>query len=196
MIGRGSILLVKYMEQKNTKPFAKVVKRILEYRQSGTVLDVGTGEGTHALFLAAQGFDVTALDTTSENFQKIEEEAAAQGLKIKTVVGNVLELDKLSAQFDIVICTSVPHFLTADEIPLAVEQLKNATNDHGINVVSAHTVKNEGEVRAHLFEEGELQKYYTDWKILYEWEGLGGPFETKTGELIQRHRSELIAEKI
>ncbi len=180
---------------KSTKPFAKIIKKIEEYRQSGTVLDVGTGDGTHALFLAAQGFDVTVLDTTSENFQKIEEEAAAQGFKIKTVVGNVLELDKLNTQFDIVICTSVLHFLVADEIPNAVQQLKNITSSHGINVVSAHTVKNEGEVRTHLFEEGELQKYYTDWKMLYEWEGLGGPFETKTGELIQRHRAELIAEK-
>jgi len=184
------------MEQKSTKPFAKIIKRILEYRQSGTVLDAGTGEGAHALFLAAQGFHVTALDTISENFQKIEEEAATQGLKIKTVMGDVLELDKLGAQFDIVICTSVLHFLTTDEIPLAVQQLKTATRERGINVVSAHTIKNEGEVRAHLFEEGELQKYYTDWKMLYEWEGLGGPFETKTGELIQRHRTELVAEKI
>jgi tellurite methyltransferase len=184
------------MEQKSTKPFAKVVKRILEYRQSGTVLDVGTGEGTHALFLAAQGFDVTALDTTSDNFQKIEGAAAAQGFKVKTVVGNVLELNKLNAQFDIVICTSVLHFLAADEISLAMQQLKAATSNHGINVVSAHTVKNEGEIRAHLFEEGELQKYYADWKMLYEWEGLGGPFETKTGELIQRHRAEIIAESV
>jgi len=90
--------------------------------------------------------------------------------------------------------TSVLHFLTADKIAAAIEQLKAITNQGGINVVSAHTIKNEGEVRPHLFAEGELQKYYEDWNILYEWEGLGGPFEAKTGEVIQRHRAELIAE--
>jgi len=27
------------------KPFAKIVKNILDYRQKGSVLDVGTGDG-------------------------------------------------------------------------------------------------------------------------------------------------------
>ncbi len=182
-------------QQPNTKPFAKVVKRICEFRSSGSVLDVGTGEGTHALFLASQGFEVTALDVTDEKFAKIAEEAKQQGVHIKTVVGDVLSLDQLGTTFDIVICTSVLHFLTADKIAAAVEQLQQATNPHGLNVVSAHTVKNEGEVRAHLFAEGELQAYYKKWPMLYEWEGLGGPFMTPSGELMQKHRSELIAEK-
>ncbi len=183
------------METKSSKPFAKVIKKILEYRQGGSVLDVGTGEGTHALFLASQGFDVTALDVTDENFAKIQAEAVRQELHIKTLKGNVLNLRELGASFDIVICTSVLHFLTTSEILIAIQELKDITNDHGLNIVSAHTVKNEGEVRAHLFDEGELHKYYKDWNLLYEWEGLGGPFATKTGELIQRHRAELIAEK-
>jgi tellurite methyltransferase len=179
----------------NLKPFAKIVKRIIDHRQSGTVLDVGAGEGQHALFLASQGFDVTVLDTTDGHFKKIEEEASAQGVKLSCILGNVLSLHELQKSFDIVICTSVLHFLTTDEILRAVAELKDVTNEQGLNVVSAHTVKNEGEVRAHLFAEGELKEHYADWNILYDWEGLGGPFETKTGEVIQRHRAEVIAEK-
>lgn len=180
----------------NLKPFAKIIKRIIDYRQNGTVLDVGTGEGQHALFLASQGFDVTVLDISNCNFQKIEEEARAQGVKVSCVVGNVLSLHELQKSFDIVICTSVLHFLTTEEIVWAVVELKDATNEQGLNVVSAHTVKNEGEIRTHLFAEGELKEHYADWNILYDWEGLGGPFETKTGEVIQRHRAELIAQKV
>ncbi len=183
------------MNQPNTKPFAKVVKKICEFRSGGSVLDVGTGEGTHALFLASQGFDVTVLDVTNEKFSKIEEEAKQQGVDIRTVVGDVLSLDQLGTTFDIIICTSVLHFLTIDKIATAVEQLQKATNPHGLNVVSAHTTKNEGEVRTHLFAEGELQAYYKEWHMLYEWEGLGGPFVTTTGEMVQKHRAELIAEK-
>ena len=183
------------MSQPHPKPFAKVVKRICEFRSGGNVLDVGTGEGTHALFLASEGFDVTALNVTDEKFSKITEEAKQQGMHIKTVVGDVLSLDQLGTTFDIIICTSVLHFLTADKIAAAVEQLQKATNPHGLNVVSAHTVKNEGEARAHLFAEGELQTYYKEWHMLYEWEGLGGPFMTMTGEMVQKHRAELIAEK-
>jgi len=182
------------METIAKKPFAKIVKNILDFRQNGTVLDVGTGDGQHALFLASQGFEVTILDTSDEKFKKIIELATTQGIQISSVVGDVLALHTLGKSFDIVVCTSVLHFLTADKIAMAIEQLKAVTHQNGINVVSAHTINNEGEVRPHFFAEGELKKYYEDWNILYEWEGLGGPFETKTGEVIQRHRTELIAE--
>ena len=178
-----------------SKPVIPVVKKILEYRHSGTVLDVGAGEGQNSAFLALQGFDVTALETTNESLENIEASAIAQGTSISTAVGNVLNLPPLKKTFDIVICTSVLHFLTSSEVFTAVRALKSVTKDGGLNVVSVHTDKNENEVRPHLFSEGELRNLYSDWKILHYWEGLGAPFQTRAGETVQRHRAEVIAEK-
>lgn len=53
---------------------------------SRPVLDVGAGQGRHALLLAADGFDVEAVDPSPVAIRAIEERAAAQGLSVRTAV--------------------------------------------------------------------------------------------------------------
>ena len=49
----------------------KLVENILQYRSAGSVLEVGAGEGRNALFLAAHGFQVQAIDTSSVGLEKL-----------------------------------------------------------------------------------------------------------------------------
>lgn len=47
-----------------------VVKKVLEHITYGKVLDLGAGEGRNSLFLAENGFEVTAIDNArSANVQ-------------------------------------------------------------------------------------------------------------------------------
>ncbi len=175
-----------------------IIKKILEYRKTGSVLDVGFGFGHHSLFLAEQGFSVTALDTDTVSVEKLVKEAEEKKLPIAAMVGDVRTLYTIPDQWDVVICTFVLHFLKDNEIEKAIAHLKAATKPGGLCVVAVHTIENVSERsrKPHLFEPDELLKLYADWNVLYDWYGLGKPFVSKrTGKTEEKYRAELIAEK-
>ena len=57
----------------------------------GPVLDLGSGEGRNAVFLAEQGHDVTAVDQSSVGLRKAERLAAERGVRITTVQADLGE---------------------------------------------------------------------------------------------------------
>lgn len=175
-----------------------IVQKILEYRKTGTAIDVGAGQGHHTIFLAEHGFTVTAIDTDAtlvENLSKITQE---KNLPIIAKVGDVRNLDVQGEQWDVVICTFVLHFLQDDEIDKAVSLLKSITKPGGIIVAGVHTIENviDRNRKPHLFEPNELKEHFADWQILYDWQGLGKPFVSRqTGEKLEKYRADLIAQK-
>jgi len=174
-----------------------IVKKILEYRQSGSVLDVGAGQGHHAIFLAEQGFEVTAVDTDAALMENLAKIAKERNLPITTKVGDVRTLNT-EQEWDVVICTFVLHFLQDDEVDAAVPLLKSITKSGGLNVIGVHTTENitERDRKPHLFEPNELKERYSDWTVLYDWQGLGQPFVSRqTGEKLEKYRADLIAQK-
>ncbi len=179
-------------------PVVPVIKKILEYRQSRTAIDVGAGLGHHAVFLAEHGFTVDALDTSVEAMNSLAEIARERNLPITSSVGDVRELT-LDKQWDVVVCTFVLHFLQDEEVDKAIVDLKAITKPGGIVVVANHTTENNAAERArkpHLFAPQELKERFADWEVLYHWQGLGKPFLSKrTGETLQKYRAELIAQK-
>src|SRR5476649_157241 len=142
-----------------------LVEKILEYRKTGTVIDIGAGQGHHCLFLAEQGFTVTALDTDAVLIKKLSDVSKEKSLHIDARVGDVRTLETLEGQFDIVICTFVLHFLQAKEVEKALNDLKRITKPGGLNVIGVHTVENvtERDRKPHLFEPNELPQGYADW---------------------------------
>jgi SAM-dependent methyltransferase len=57
----------------------------------GAAVDVGTGEGRHAVWLAALGWDVTAVDFSSVGVDKGRREADARALHVDWVVADARE---------------------------------------------------------------------------------------------------------
>lgn len=55
----------------------------------GSALDVAAGEGRHSVWLAEQGWRVTAIDFSAVGLQKGRAEAERRGLDIEWVVGDV-----------------------------------------------------------------------------------------------------------
>lgn len=176
-----------------------IIQKILEYRDSGTVLDIGAGLGHHAIFLAEHGFKVTALDTDEELVANLADTAKEKNLPLEAKVGDVRSLDTASGPWDIVICTFVLHFLKDEEVEKAIRDIKTVTKSGGLNVIAAHTTENNEAERArkpHLFEPNELKERYADWEVLHYWQGLGKPFVSRqTGEKLEKYRADLIAQK-
>jgi len=79
--------------------------------QAGTVLDLGSGPGRHALPLAAAGLDVTAVDTSAELIDELARRAADAGLDVEAVVDDMRLFERPEA-FDavLVMWTSFGYF--------------------------------------------------------------------------------------
>jgi SAM-dependent methyltransferase len=68
----------------------------------GRVLDVGCGEGADAIWLAQQGWTVTAIDISDVAVSRAREAAQRNGAAIEWVCGDVLQVPLPARSFDLV----------------------------------------------------------------------------------------------
>ena len=68
--------------------------------------------------------------------------------------------------FEVVVCDMVLHFLEADKVPMAVQNLQRWAKPDGYNVVMAYTTENTAGKRQYLFKPNELADYYRTWELL------------------------------
>ena len=66
----------------------------------GTCLCLAEGQGRNAVWIAEQGFAVTAMDQSSGGMAKAAELAAARGVALETAVGDLAEFDLGSGKWD------------------------------------------------------------------------------------------------
>ncbi len=86
----------------NTEPNAFLVEMV-HGRKPGTALDMGAGEGRNAVYLAKQGWRVTAVDPASEALALGAKRAEAAGAPIKTVATTDTEFDFGRNQWDLIL---------------------------------------------------------------------------------------------
>ena len=63
-------------------------------------LEIGCGTGTDTIWLAQQGFDVTAVDISGEAIQRAEQKAAKAGASCRFVVASALEMEIEGGSFE------------------------------------------------------------------------------------------------
>ena len=68
----------------------------------GRALDVGCGEGADALWLAARGWEVTALDVSRVALDRAAQQAARVGVQVRWLHGGLVEAALPAASFDLV----------------------------------------------------------------------------------------------
>jgi SAM-dependent methyltransferase len=80
--------LVELIESKEIKPHL--------------VLDVGSGAGTDAIYLAAIGCEVTAIDISHEAIKIARHRAEQEGVKVDFIADNFMEFDFHDKSFDFI----------------------------------------------------------------------------------------------
>jgi len=91
-------------------PPAPAVLALLEsFEPGGRALDVGTGRGRHALWLAAKGWDVTALDFSAVGLDQARTAAGPEHepAAITWVVADIREWTPDDASYDLVLCAFI-----------------------------------------------------------------------------------------
>lgn len=69
----------------------------------GRAIDLGCGEGDNAIFLARHGFDVTAVDYSSQAIAKAKAKAEQVGARVNFVVDDLTHLSHVDGEFDVLV---------------------------------------------------------------------------------------------
>lgn len=120
-----------------TKPNDFLKSQYHRIPKGGKVLCIAEGEGRNAVFLAQQGYAVTAVDQSSVGLKKAKELASACGVEISTVVADLGNYDFGDQMWDgiVSIAAHVPPFLRKELHIQVVDSL----NEDGVFILEAYT---------------------------------------------------------
>lgn len=166
------------------------------------VLDIGCGEGKDAVFLARNGYDVTAFDISEQGLSKARELARHCNVTVDFFKADVRDF-RLGTDYDIIFSSGVFHYISQEQRRVVTDNLKAHTVANGINVINVFVRKpfipsppdiEESELAADDWKSGELFMYYHDWLFHKNEERI---FDCNSSGIPHKHCMDvLIAEKV
>jgi SAM-dependent methyltransferase len=132
----------------------------------GKALDLASGAGRNALWLAEHGWEVTAVDGAAAAIEILRTRAVERALKINAVVAN-LEKDEFEiepARWDLI---AMCYYLQRN----LFEPAKRGVTPGGILISIVHMTEPGEEDNPHRLRPGELEQYFAGWEILHRREG-------------------------
>lgn len=131
------------------------------------------GAGRNAVYIAKAGLDVLGIEIAPDAVDKALILAAAEGVKISTIVADLESDYHLSpAAYDLIICFYYLHR------PL-IHEIKQALRRGGIIIYETFTVDQKQWDKPsnpdHLLKHGELHDMFSDWRVIKYREGIIEP---------------------
>ncbi|QMI05226.1 tellurite resistance methyltransferase TehB [Citrobacter sp. RHB25-C09] len=165
----------------------------------GKTLDLGCGNGRNSLYLAANGYDVTAWDKNAMSIANVERIKVAEGLdNLQTAVKDLNTLT-FEGEYDFILSTVVLMFLEAKTIPGLIANMQRCTKVGGYNLIVAAMDTEDFPCTVGFpfaFKEGELRRYYEGWDLLKYNEEVGELHRTdENGNRIKLRFATLLAQK-
>lgn len=137
----------------------------------GTALDIATGSGRNAFFLAECGYRVIGVDRAESAARLVNKNARLRGLSVEAVAADVLDIHFGTVRFDLI--TNF-YFLERELIPRIKQSLKleglvffETFTSHGIP-------RNDPRYRKFLIDPNELLTLFSDFFIMYYFERIKG----------------------
>ena len=136
------------------------------------VLDIGCGEGKDAVFLARNGYVVSALDATDNGIEKGKLLAERYGVSVDFFKADITDY-RLRDNYDIIFSSGMFHFVKPEYRDAIFQNLKEHTNPNGIHVINVFVEKSFIAVPEHKkngidrfrWKSGELFMQYHDWML-------------------------------
>ncbi|WP_062773707.1 tellurite resistance methyltransferase TehB [Kluyvera intermedia] len=165
----------------------------------GKTLDLGCGNGRNSLYLAANGYDVTAWDKNAMSIKNLLSIRDSEGLE--NLQAEVKDLNALSfdGEYDFILSTVVMMFLEAKTIPGLIANMQRCTKPGGYNLIVAAMDTDDFPCTVGFpfaFKAGELKNYYEGWDLLKYNEDVGELHRTdENGNRIKLRFATMLARK-
>lgn len=142
----------------------------------GKVLDMGCSNGRNALYLAQQGFEVTAVDINPQAIQTLQTIASQEGLE--NIQAQVYDLNEAQLQedYDFIACTVTLMFLNPDRIAQILSDMQAHTAPGGYNLIVCAMDTEDYPCPMNFpftLKENELKAAYAGWELLKYNEDVG-----------------------
>ncbi|CAH5706999.1 Tellurite methyltransferase [Klebsiella oxytoca] len=165
----------------------------------GKALDLGCGNGRNSLYLAANGFDVTAWDKNPVSISNLERIRQAEGLEnLRTAIKDLNALS-FDGEYDFILSTVVMMFLEAKTIPGLIANMQRCTRPGGYNLIVAAMDTDDFPCTVGFpfaFKPEELRNYYAGWALLKYNEDVGELHRTDaSGKRIKLRFATMLARK-
>ena len=152
------------------EPSAEVLEAARHLPNGARVIDVGCGDGRNALFLASQGFQVTATDISPVGIAKLQQFAAERGLLIDAYVQDMRQAS-FEIGYHLVVSMGCLHLVERECWRPLLRRMQETTCPGGYHAVGVMTdvLPAPEDQRDHfigLFRDGELFARYADWEIV------------------------------
>jgi SAM-dependent methyltransferase len=129
------------------RPQAELVRIVEEgLVRRGTVLELGCGTGADAIYLAKQGFEVTAVEVSPIAIERARARAEQHDALLRFVLGDVLKFGATAGQFDFVYDAGFYHFMRQSDLSGLLDLLWRVTRpgSHYLTLAGATGEKAEG----------------------------------------------------
>lgn len=161
-------------------PHNKFLPTAIIGRPPGKALDIGTGEGRNALFLAAEGWEVTAFDISDVAVKLTREAADRKGLKLSALVADADLFDYGRQRWDLVVGMYMHGVITRN-----ADKITDSLKPGGIVVIEGfHRDLNRPSVDGGYigYRSNELLKAFDRLRVLYYEDAVGVADWGRSGE--------------
>jgi tellurite methyltransferase len=189
-----------YYKKYQLTPTHSEILAATPYLQGGRALDVGCGQGRNSLYLNQQGYEVDAWDVNPQSLQKLQQIIEAEGIQKIHVQQRDLNADQsITGKYDFICCTVVMMFLEAKTVKPLIQQMQQATNINGFNLIVCAMDSDDIPAQPDFpftFKAGELSALYEGWKIVKYNENVGELHRVDAeGKRIKQHFATLLAQR-
>jgi len=134
----------------------------------GRALDIATGKGRNAIFLAEQGFDVVAIDVSPVALDEARQRAAGKSLSISWQQADLERIELPEATYDLVVDFN---YLQRSLIPQIKAALKPGGHVIFETYLTGQEILGHPKNPAYLLRHNELLELFRDFRVLCYREG-------------------------
>lgn len=149
----------------------KYIHKYLEGKPNAKILDVGAGTGRYSVQLAAEGYDVTAVELVKYNLGILK----SKGSSVKAYQGTALNLSRFEDEtFDMTLVFGpMYHLYTLEDKVKALVEAKRVTKKNGVILVAY--CMNEYSILTYGFKENHIRESVENGKVNQEFHVVAEP---------------------